>query len=76
MQSYSSNGLVDSNPMSEDCLSVNILSPAGLAGNADAKLPVFVWIYGGGFTTGAGSYYVSPYFVSYGAQTVSRKLLL
>ena len=37
---------------SEDCLYLNVWSPAP---NADALLPVIVWIHGGGFFTGAGS---------------------
>ncbi|MDO9105379.1 MAG: carboxylesterase family protein [Methylovulum sp.] len=35
---------------SEDCLSLNIWVPAGAS--ADAKLPVMVFIYGGGFSSG------------------------
>jgi para-nitrobenzyl esterase len=42
--------------MSEDCLFLNIWSGAV---SAAAKRPVFVWIYGGGFSGGAGS---SPQF--------------
>ena len=38
---------------SEDCLFLNIWRPAGAAKNA--KLPVMVWIHGGGFTGGSGS---------------------
>ena len=38
--------------MSEDCLFLNIWSGAG---SAAEKRPVFVWIYGGGFSGGAGS---------------------
>jgi acetylcholinesterase len=36
--------------VSEDCLTVNVLRPAGIPANA--SLPVMVWIYGGGFTHG------------------------
>ena len=36
-------------PMSEDCLTIDIITPAH--SNTD-KLPVAVWIYGGGFATG------------------------
>jgi len=38
-------------PMSEDCLFINVFSPAT---SADANLPVMVWIHGGGFRIGAG----------------------
>ena len=37
---------------SEDCLTLNIWSPAK---DKHAKLPVMVWIYGGGFTAGSTS---------------------
>jgi para-nitrobenzyl esterase len=39
-------------PLSEDCLYLNIWT-AALSG--EKKLPVMVWIHGGGFTGGAGS---------------------
>jgi carboxylesterase type B len=32
-------------PLSEDCLYLNIIRPSG---SCDAKLPVAVWLYGGG----------------------------
>jgi para-nitrobenzyl esterase len=47
--------LPDSPPISEDCLYLNVWTPAT---SASAKLPVMVWIYGGAYTEGAGS---SPY---------------
>lgn len=37
---------------SEDCLSLNVWSPAK---SVDEALPVFVWIYGGRFIAGSGS---------------------
>jgi para-nitrobenzyl esterase len=37
---------------SEDCLSLNIWTPALDPG---ARLPVVVWLFGGGFSTGSGS---------------------
>jgi carboxylesterase type B len=39
-------------PMSEDCLTLTLWTP----GVDDARRPVLVWIHGGGFITGAGSW--------------------
>ncbi|KAF9507965.1 hypothetical protein BS47DRAFT_264345 [Hydnum rufescens UP504] len=41
--------------VSEDCLTVNVIRPAST--DSSAKLPVMVWIYGGGFTSGASVRY-------------------
>ncbi|AEI82448.1 para-nitrobenzyl esterase PnbA (plasmid) [Cupriavidus necator N-1] len=41
------------NGMSEDCLRLNVWSPAKAATD---KLPVMVWIHGGGFRYGSGSH--------------------
>jgi para-nitrobenzyl esterase len=38
--------------LSEDCLTLNIWTPAKTAGD---RLPVMVWIHGGGFQAGAGA---------------------
>ncbi|KAH8665915.1 Alpha/Beta hydrolase protein [Tricladium varicosporioides] len=43
-----------SGPTSEDCLTLNIWAPVTSASNCSEKLPVLVWIYGGGFQTGGG----------------------
>ena len=43
-------------PMSEDCLTLNVWTPA-LRG--ERPLPVMVWIHGGGFTNGGSSAAVS-----------------
>lgn len=45
----------DPGSFSEDCLYLNVWSPAGRS----APLPVIVWLHGGGYTIGAGS--LPPY---------------
>ncbi|KAL2813467.1 carboxylesterase [Aspergillus cavernicola] len=38
---------------SEACLTLNVVRPGGIS--SDERLPVAVWIYGGGFTSGSSS---------------------
>jgi para-nitrobenzyl esterase len=53
-------------PLSEDCLYLNIWSPSKSAKDKD-KLPVMVWIHGGGFTRGSGT------SAAYDGEILSRK---
>ncbi|CAK7213773.1 hypothetical protein SEUCBS140593_001958 [Sporothrix eucalyptigena] len=47
---YSSDDWVLGNPVSEDCLTINVVRPHGIS--EQDSLPVAFWIYGGGFTAG------------------------
>ncbi|XP_034443060.1 fatty acyl-CoA hydrolase precursor, medium chain-like isoform X2 [Hippoglossus hippoglossus] len=49
--------------ISEDCLYLNIYTPANRA--QDATLPVMVWIHGGGFTLGSASIYDGSALAAY-----------
>uniref|UniRef100_M3ZFN8 Uncharacterized LOC102219135 n=2 Tax=Xiphophorus maculatus TaxID=8083 RepID=M3ZFN8_XIPMA len=49
--------------ISEDCLYLNIYTPANRA--PDAKLPVMVWIHGGGFLLGSASGYDGSALAAY-----------
>ncbi|KAL0947937.1 hypothetical protein HGRIS_010568 [Hohenbuehelia grisea] len=40
---------------SEDCLTINVFRPPGIS--SSSKLPVVVWIFGGGFIVGAPNRY-------------------
>ncbi|KAJ7074995.1 Alpha/Beta hydrolase protein [Mycena belliarum] len=55
-------------PSSEDCLTVNVIRPAGLSPAAEL-LPVLVWVHGGGFDTQASSFDDATGIV---AQSVAR----
>ncbi|KAH9891908.1 carotenoid ester lipase precursor [Cubamyces lactineus] len=49
-------------PSSEDCLTINVVVPAGTQPNA--KLPVVAWIFGGGFELGGPNLYDGGVIVS------------
>ncbi|XP_004460951.2 carboxylesterase 3 [Dasypus novemcinctus] len=51
-------------PISEDCLFLNIYSPAGAT--AQAKKPVMVWIHGGGMLVGAATSQDGSALATYG----------
>lgn len=50
---YGSDTWVLGNHVSEDCLTVNVVRPHGVS--PDSKLPVALWIHGGGLTQGGAS---------------------
>ena len=55
-------------PMSEDCLYLNIYTPAKTAAD---QLPVMVWVHGGALTAGAGSIYDSEQLAREGVIVVT-----
>ncbi|RDB17235.1 Lipase 1 [Hypsizygus marmoreus] len=55
------------NRLSEDCLTINVFRPSGIAPNA--SLPVLFWTYGGGFNQGESSLYNGSTIV---AQSIAR----
>ncbi len=54
-------GVTDARPGtpvgSEDCLYLNVYAPHGQAPSGDARLPVMLWIHGGGNTIGESGFY-------------------
>ncbi|KAK8150048.1 hypothetical protein G3M48_004427 [Beauveria asiatica] len=48
----------------EDCLTISVQRPSNTA--PDAKLPVFFWIFGGGYTAGSTSTYDGSSFLNEG----------
>ncbi len=52
MQALSSSRGMAIEDVSEDCLTLNVWTPAAAAGE---KLPVMVWLYGGGDSSGSGA---------------------
>jgi len=61
-------GWGDSKRQSEDCLYLNIWTPAEFTHD---RIPVLVWIYGGGFNGGATSYYNGEHLARKGVILVS-----
>ncbi|EJD02497.1 esterase 1 [Fomitiporia mediterranea MF3/22] len=60
---------IDSLPMSEDCLTLNVLRPSDQNTTEGGLVPVLVWVYGGGFSNGAALLYNGSAIV---AQSVQR----
>ncbi|KAJ8951544.1 hypothetical protein NQ318_020417 [Aromia moschata] len=58
---------------SEDCLFINVYTPQKPSDSTDTLLPVFVWIHGGGFMYGDGTFQqIGPrFFIDYGIVIVS-----
>lgn len=55
-----------SNQQSEACLNANIYRPSGIS--LDKKLPVFIFLHGGSFTSGSGRSFDGAQFVAKSAQ--------
>lgn len=49
-------------PQDEACLSLNVFRPQNVS--SSAKLPVFIWIHGGGFVSGSARSFDGPAFVA------------
>src|SRR5574344_1633727 len=55
----------------EDCLYLNVWTPAEYS---DEKLPVMVWIYGGGFAMGSSSFYDGAPLAKMGVRSEERRV--
>jgi para-nitrobenzyl esterase len=60
-------GLIDQESTSEDCLYLNVTTPAHVGARG---LPVMVWIHGNGFINGAGSLYDAQRLAALGSVVV------
>src|ERR1700733_9002653 len=61
--------MVSADPISEDCLTLNIFAPA--KATAASNLPVMVWIHGGAFTSGSGRDFDGSALVQHGVVVVT-----
>lgn len=52
---YGSDTWILGNYVSEDCLTINVVRPHGVGQDDATKLPVALWIHGGGLTNGGSS---------------------
>ncbi|MFV0495043.1 carboxylesterase/lipase family protein [Mycobacterium sp.] len=52
---YTMLGIGKYQPMSEDCLTLNVVAPTGLEAGAGDPLPVMVFIHGGGYILGSSA---------------------
>ena len=52
-------------PMSEDCLYLNVFAP-GISGTGSQKLPVMVYIHGGGFAIDSSHLYIGDVLSNFG----------
>ena len=50
---------------SEDCLLLNVFTPATALGNTSSKLPVLLWVHGGAYQSGKSNDYDGTSLVSY-----------
>lgn len=64
LRSRTMNHYFGNEAISEDCLYLNVWAPQGSAGK---KLPVVVWIYGGGFNVGSAN------MANYGGENLAKK---
>ncbi|TYJ55470.1 hypothetical protein B9479_003860 [Cryptococcus floricola] len=73
MQDLSSGTFSYGTDISEDCLFLNVFTPAGV-NITDEQYPVMVWVYGGSFTSGAVSPYNASLLIAYG-QEIDRPIV-
>ncbi|WVQ75789.1 hypothetical protein IAR50_005422 [Cryptococcus sp. DSM 104548] len=73
MQDLSGSIVSYGSEISEDCLFLNVYTPAGI-NTTNEELPVMVWVYGGSFTSGSINLYNSSHFSAY-AQEIDHPII-